>query len=141
MATSLQNKNFGSADLSGSVVRVSPNRYSFSDPADVKKIYEHGAKLMKTEFYESLEIPGDDRSNIFIMRDANKHRERRRKIANLYSMSTMVSYEEAVDKMTGVCLHKMDQFSTENRQISLPQFMQYYAFDVIGEITVSLPGK
>ncbi|KAL1854961.1 hypothetical protein Plec18170_004373 [Paecilomyces lecythidis] len=50
-------------------------------------------------------------------------------------MSTMVTYEEAVDKMTAVCVRKMRRFANEGRLISIPDFMQYYAFDVIGEIT------
>lgn len=51
-------------------------------------------------------------------------------------MSTMVSYEEAVNKMTRVCIRKMREFAEARRLISVPDFMQYYAFDVIGEITV-----
>jgi len=53
-------------------------------------------------------------------------------------MSTMVAYESAVDRMTAVCLRKLGQIGREERSVSVPQFMQYYAFDVIGEITVSL---
>ena len=51
-------------------------------------------------------------------------------------MSAMVSYERAVDKMTEVCIQKLHQFSEERRLVDIPHFMQYYAFDVIGEITV-----
>lgn len=66
------------------------------------------------------------------------HADRRRKVASLYTMSTMVAYESAVDRMTAVCLRKLGQILKEKRLVSVPQFMQYYAFDVIGEITVSL---
>lgn len=122
----------------GPVVRVGPNRYSFRDPADVKIIYALGGNFIKTEYYEPLHADIPDHQNIFTIRDPNKHKERRRKITNLYSMSTMVNYEGAVDRMTSVCMRKMYQFADENRTISLPDFMQYYAFDVIGEITVRL---
>ena len=49
----------------------------------------------------------------------------------------MVAYESAVDRMTAVCLMKLGLIGAEERFVSVPDFMQYYAFDVIGEITVS----
>ena len=52
-------------------------------------------------------------------------------------MSSMVSYEKAVDEMTDVCIRKMYQFAEESRLIEIPHWMQYYAFNVIGETTVS----
>lgn len=51
-------------------------------------------------------------------------------------MSTMAAYKSAVDRMTAVCLNKLGQIGL-GRLVSVPQFMQYYAFDIIGEITVS----
>ncbi|KAF2008784.1 cytochrome P450 [Aaosphaeria arxii CBS 175.79] len=119
----------------GPVVRVGPNRYSFSNPADIKIIYELGGKFTKTEFYKPLLAEEPDKQNIFALMDAKVHKERRRKIANLYSMSIMISYEVAVDRMTEVCMRKLSEFASKKGQISMPQFMQYYAFDVIGEIT------
>ena len=122
----------------GPIVRVGPTRYSFSNPADVKVIYELGGKFIKTEFYEPLKSPKPEQQNIFAIRDPNYHKDRRRKIANLYSMSTMVSYEDAVNRMNIICMRKLTEFANEARRVSLPDFMQYYAFDVIGEITVRL---
>ena len=122
----------------GPIVRVGPTRYSFSNPADVKVIYELGGKFFKTEFYEPLKSPEPEQQNIFAIRDPNYHKDRRRKIANLYSMSTMVSYEDAVNRMNTICMRKLTEFANEARRVSLPDFMQYYAFDVIGEITVRL---
>jgi hypothetical protein len=51
-------------------------------------------------------------------------------------MSSMVSYEKAVDEMNHVCIRKLYQFAEERRLIDVPQWTQLYAFDVIGEITV-----
>lgn len=124
--------------MSGSIVRVGPNRYSFSRPEDVKIIYEIGSKFIKTEYYDTLSPSDPAKRNLFTIRDQDVHKDRRRKISTLYTMSSMVSYEEAVDKMTNVCIRKMRQFAEEERVFSVPDFMQYYAFDVIGEITVLL---
>ncbi|KAB8238723.1 cytochrome P450 [Aspergillus alliaceus] len=115
----------------GPVVRVSPKRYSVIDPLDVKQIYEFGGSFQKTNYYDALGEP----TNIFTVRNIEEHKDRRRKVASLYTMSSMVAYEGAVDRMTTLCIKKMAQFTTEKKLISMPQFMQFYAFDVIGEIT------
>jgi cytochrome P450 len=117
---------------------MGPNRYSFSDPADFKIIYGLGSKLTKTEYYDPLGSDDLEKDNLFTMKDPIEHNKRRRKVSSLYTMSTMKNYEPAVDKMTRVCIRKMHQFADEGRTISLPDFIQYYAFDVIGEITVRL---
>ncbi|KAM6529355.1 hypothetical protein FALCPG4_007491 [Fusarium falciforme] len=50
-------------------------------------------------------------------------------------MSTMITYEKAVDDMTEVLAKKLRVFANEGRPFHFPRFMQYYAFDVIGQIT------
>lgn len=120
----------------GSVVRIGPNRYSFTLPHAVKKIYELGGKFEKSRYYLPLLSPDPDTQHIFPMMDNERHKDRRRKISALYTMSTMVSYENAVDKLNEVCMRKMHQFAEERCLIDIPHWMQYYAFDVIGEITV-----
>ncbi|KAI0596554.1 cytochrome P450 [Biscogniauxia sp. FL1348] len=119
----------------GPVVRVGPNRYSITRPEDVKIVYDIGSKFTKSDYYKPLLHPDRDEQSIFVIQDNDYHKERRRKISSLYTMSSMVSYEEAVDKMTTVCIKKLNQFSEEKRLVSIPDFIQFYAFDVIGEIT------
>ncbi|KAH8742276.1 cytochrome P450 [Diaporthe sp. PMI_573] len=119
----------------GPVVRVGPNRYSISLPSGVKTIYELGGKYSKSDFYKPAQLREPDRQNIFAIQDNDLHKDRRRKISSLYTMSSMVSYEKAVDEMTRLCIRKMHQYAEQGRLINIPQWMQYYAFDVIGEIT------
>ncbi|KAI6774766.1 hypothetical protein HG530_001524 [Fusarium avenaceum] len=119
----------------GPVVRVGPNRYSLSQPKDVKKVYELGGKYVKSDYYNPLLNPVIEKQNIFTIKDSNLHKERRRKISPMYTMSSMVSYEPAVDDMTHICIDKLYQFAKERRLVEVPHFVQYYAFDVIGAIT------
>lgn len=121
----------------GPIVRIGPNRYSLSQPKDVKKIYEIGGKYIKSDFYNPFHSPIADEQNIFAMKDNILHKERRRKISPMYTMSSMVSYEPAVDEMTHICIDKLYQFAKEKRLVDVPHFVQHYAFDVIGAITVS----
>ncbi|KAK4869185.1 hypothetical protein LT330_006185 [Penicillium expansum] len=51
-------------------------------------------------------------------------------------MSTMVNYEGAVEKMNVVLMRKFHEFAQTKRLVQLPVFLQYYAFDVIGYITM-----
>lgn len=115
---------------------MGPNRYSISLPSGVKTIYQLGGKYSKTDYYTPLFAADLDQQTIFTLQDNELHKERRRKISSLYTMSSMVSYEKAVDEMTSVCVRKMHEFAEQRRLIDIPQWMQYYAFDVIGEITV-----
>lgn len=50
----------------------------------------------------------------------------------------MVNYEEAVDWMNAVCVRKFEEFAERKTPVMIPRFVQFYAFDVLGEITVSL---
>lgn len=119
-------------------MRVAPNRYSFSRPEDVKTIYALGGKFLKSDFYSAM-LTGDPLvDNLFPTIDDDEHRDRRRKISSLYTMSAMVTYEEAVDAMTAVFTKQLGQFANEGRPFHFPHFMQSYAFDVIGQITVRL---
>ncbi|RYP29546.1 hypothetical protein DL767_006674 [Monosporascus sp. MG133] len=115
----------------GPVVRVGPKRYSIIQPQDIKTIYDFSGKFTKSNYYDAQ----GGSENLFTTRDNNDHQDRRRKVASLYSMSAMVTYEDAIDRMTALCMKKLDQFAQEKCLISVPNFMQYYAWDVIGEIT------
>lgn len=70
------------------------------------------------------------------MRDEKLHSHRKRKLVGLYNMSTMVHYEPAVNDMNQLLVRKFDEYASQGTLIDLPEFMQYYAFDVIGKITV-----
>lgn len=122
--------------LAGPVVRIAPNVYSFSQPEDAKVIYTTTVSkaLVKTHFYDTSGDPNIP--NIFSMRDEKMHTQRKRKLGGLYSMSTMVHYEPAVDDMNQVLARKLDEYAENGDSIDFPALMQYYAFDVIGKITV-----
>jgi hypothetical protein len=71
------------------------------------------------------------------MRDEAEHSAWKKTFTGLYNMSTIVNYEEAVDRMNAVCTDKLRQYAQEGKKVMLPRFLQCYAFDIIGEITVS----
>lgn len=74
---------------------------------------------------------------MFSERNNDQHAMKRRKVASLYSMTTLLSYEDFVNKANKELCDSLLVFSKNKRAIPIPNWMQYYAFDVIGEITVS----
>lgn len=51
-------------------------------------------------------------------------------------MSAVVEYEAHVDKCIDAFCQVFAEFAEKRKALNLTNFFQYYAFDVIGEITV-----
>jgi hypothetical protein len=47
-----------------------------------------------------------------------------------------MNYESAIDTVNKQLCEKMDGFATTKTPFEFPAWMQFYAFDVIGKITV-----
>lgn len=52
-------------------------------------------------------------------------------------MTTVKSYESFIDTQTAILQQILSTAATSQQELSLPELLQKYAFDVIGEITVS----
>ncbi|CAG8138182.1 unnamed protein product [Penicillium salamii] len=123
-------------EKNGNVVRIAPNYYSISDASAVKTIYGHGAKFEKSAWYDAWNFgPTATMTNLFSERNSKKHAESRRKVASMYSMTSLVAYEPAVDNCIEIFKERLLEFSKQGSIIDMAHWMQCYAFDVIGEIT------
>lgn len=111
--------------------------YSIDDPSAVRAIYGVSSPLPKSKWYEAFGDPRVPNHNLFSARDKAVHGAMRRKVANMYSLSTVKSYEPYVDGCVSLLLERFDQFASSGEVFDLQLWMQCYAFDVIGEITVS----
>jgi cytochrome P450 len=121
-------------DPTGPIVRIAPNVYSIDSPSDTKLIYS-GRNFRKTGFYSAAGIP--HLPNIFSMDDEKEHSDRKRRIGSLYSITSVMHYEPAVDKINRACIAKLTEWAAgSGMEVNVPDLMQRYAFDVIGEITV-----
>ncbi|RAO74216.1 uncharacterized protein BHQ10_010228 [Talaromyces amestolkiae] len=119
----------------GPIVRLAPNRYSISDPAAIRTIYGTGSKFSKSEYYDPFGGPIINHKDVFSEKNNQKHALERRKTSNLYAMSSLVSYEPYVDKVNREFMVALADNAQHNREFDLFTWMQFYAFDVIGEIT------
>ncbi|KAG8157001.1 hypothetical protein KVR01_013223 [Diaporthe batatas] len=122
----------------GKIVRLGPNYYSFDDPSAVKTIYGHGTQYQKSEWYEIWNTRPDMHStNLFALRDIKRHSTMRRHYSNVYAMSSLVSYEPYVNNCIDIFTSRLRMCTKSGESIDLSKWFQYYAFDVIGEITYS----
>lgn len=119
----------------GPIVRLAPNRYSISDPTVIRTIYGPGSKFFKSDYYIPFGAPSMDHKDVFSETSNAKHGAERRKISNMYAMSSLVSYEPFVDKVNGQFMSALAEHAQAGRTFDLFTWMQFYAFDVIGEIT------
>ncbi|KAJ4991362.1 cytochrome p450 pisatin [Stagonosporopsis vannaccii] len=118
----------------GPVVRLAPNRYSINDGEAAKVILGHHNAMDKSKFYHPFGQP--DEYNVFSEPSITNHAKIRRPIAQLYSQTALLSYEPFVDTCNAILLKRLEEYALEGKILDVREMMQFYAFDVIGEITV-----
>lgn len=126
-------------DKYGDVVRLSPNRYSIRGADNIKKIYGLGSKFEKSAFYSPFGTPDPNARDVFSERNSQKHSLTRRQMSSMYSMSSLVSYEPVVESASAYFCEQLERLASQGNEFDLFEWMQYYAFDTIGELTVGQP--
>ena len=149
----------------GKLVRFGPNMVSVSDPAEIPNIYGFNGKYIKvrkaaerkpsphvvwqqtvlltapqSNFYHVIMpyVKGKVLPGLFATQDENLHRVLKRPIANIYSMSNLLSFEAYVDSTMRVFFDQLDKlFVMTGNVCDLDVWLQLFAFDVMGEITFS----
>jgi hypothetical protein len=146
----------------GDVVRLGPNTLSFADPEALGVIYglskgfskvsedrkwsclltaDRRADIhFKSDFYvvQQSTVQGHSLASLFSTTDNTFHSRFRRCVNAAFSMSTLVQYEPFVDNTTKLFLRQTQRlFAGKAAGCELSRWLQFYAFDVIGEITYS----
>ncbi|KAK0743825.1 cytochrome P450-like protein [Schizothecium vesticola] len=124
----------------GGVVRLGPNVLSFSDPDALKTIYGLNKGFVKSDFYvvQQSVVKGHSLASLFSTTDNDFHMQFRRCVNAAFAMSALVQYEPFVDNTTRLFLKQTERLYIDNPQkCDFTRWLQFYAFDVIGEITYS----
>lgn len=122
----------------GPLVRLGPNYVSFDDPATVKVVYGITSKFPKSNWYNSFMLPGKDSYTLFGDQNMRRHSETRRGLQNVYSMSSLVSYEAYVDQCADLFAARLADVAASRQPVAdMAHWFQAYAFDVIACITFS----
>ena len=81
---------------------------------------------------------GERLPSLFSTTDEQYHAELRRCVNSAFSMTSLVQYEPSVDITTAKFLDQTEAlFASQNKVCDFAEWLQYYTFDVIGEITYS----
>ncbi|KEF56776.1 uncharacterized protein A1O9_06966 [Exophiala aquamarina CBS 119918] len=121
----------------GPIVRIAPNEYSIDDPEAIKVIYGHGTSFTKAPWYYASGSADPNEHNLFTDRNPKRHSETRRKVAALYSMSTLVQLEHFVTEGAECMVDKFEGFAQSGVTVNMQEWAQFWAFDVIGLITLA----
>ncbi|KAH6843185.1 cytochrome P450-like protein [Chaetomium sp. MPI-CAGE-AT-0009] len=124
----------------GPVVRLGPNTLSFSDPDSLKTIYGLNKGFIKSDFYvvQQSVVKGHSLPSLFSTTDNDFHMQFRRCVNSAFAMSALVQYEPFVDNTTKLFLKQTERLYIDKPgTCDFTQWLQFYAFDVIGEITYS----
>ena len=114
-----------------------PGYFTIEDPEAHKIVYGRANSWIKGEFYRAWHVgPSPELTNLFAARDPVHHAEMRRKVASMYSMSSMVSYESYVDHCIELLYQQLEKSAAKKTAINLGRWLQYFAFDAISMITV-----
>lgn len=93
--------------------------------------------MPKGDWYRVWGDPRIPNHNLFSAQDMKFHGQMRRKLSNLFAMTSIKSYEPYVDDCVPLVFENFDRFAASGEVVNLQYWLQCYAFDVIGEITVS----
>lgn len=117
----------------GSLVRTGPNEVSVSDLSALKVIYGAGTKFRKSNWYSVWQ--GHRKFDLFAERDEKLHGKQRSLISRTYAMESLKDLEPYVNNAINVLLDNMSE--RQGQVVDLGNWVQLFAFDVIGEITFS----
>ncbi|KAF3054724.1 Cytochrome P450 monooxygenase andK [Trichoderma lentiforme] len=127
----------------GDIVRAGPQKLSFANPEALKDIYSINRGYVKSEFYwvAASVSKGTPLPSLFSNLNESFHARLRRCVNNAFALSTLVQYEPLVDTTVHLFLRQLNKrFAGKQGTggvIDFPTWLQYYAFDVIGELTYS----
>ncbi|KAL3455993.1 cytochrome P450 [Aspergillus heterothallicus] len=121
----------------GSIIRIAPNEVAISDPASIKEIYSINSGFTKTDFYAPWRASFARFPDHFTSTDEKLHGQRRKIVNNIYSMSNIVKSEPLIDTCTELFMTRMGEFAERSQLVDLATWVQWYAFDVIGELYFS----
>ncbi|KAJ9641627.1 hypothetical protein H2204_002689 [Knufia peltigerae] len=121
----------------GPIVRIAPHYYSIDDMNAISTIYGHGTHFVKGKWYIASAPPTNKVPNLFTELDPDVHSAVRRKVASLYSMTSLVAMEPNAVECAQLLIEKFTSLAESGKPINLQVWLQYFAFDTIALITLS----
>ncbi|RFU23899.1 hypothetical protein B7463_g12441, partial [Scytalidium lignicola] len=119
----------------GPVIRISPNEVSFSSIDVIKDIYGQSSAYLKAPIYDTFTLKP---SGIFIMRNKEHHRDRRRMLSNAFSQTNLFEAEPIVVETFNKFLRNI--FDPKlGKPIDVLSSFRMLALDTVGELFLGKP--
>ncbi|KAE9991893.1 hypothetical protein EG327_010680 [Venturia inaequalis] len=127
----------------GNAVRVGPNTILLSEQGQFDKILGFKEDFAKSDSMKVWTFVQDGKPvrSIAAMQDKKAHANLKRPVVSIYSMSNMITFEPIVDDTIRYFLKRLDETfmsgSNTGKSCDIDNWVQYFAFDVVGEFTLS----
>ncbi|RDL36418.1 Uncharacterized protein BP5553_05770 [Venustampulla echinocandica] len=121
--------------LAGKFVRLSHKEVSISDPAAVREVLQ--SQMDKANWYKVFSMPDSRYENTMSETSYKEMNRRTRNVAAGYSLSNVIKGEPYIDKALGLFQTQLDRRVASGSSIELDKWVNYLAFDVVGESTFS----
>ena len=108
------------------IIRLGPNLFSVIEPD--KQIFGIGSKMPKTAWYEGWKHPSPEKWTLFPDRNIQRHAETRKKFQNIYSMSSLKSYETYVDECIDIFEKRLNEMADHGNAVDMGHWFLCYAF-------------
>lgn len=127
----------------GNIVRLGPRNVIISDPSALPIVYGTSTGFTKSNFYPVQQnlAKGKPLESLFNTTNEKYHAKLRRAVSNAFAMTSLLQLEPLVDSTITAFLQALDE-RFANKQgpegvCDLGTWLQFFAFDVIGELTFS----
>lgn len=117
----------------GPIVRIGPNEVAVADMDATKAIHKINSGFTKSPWYQILnksEHPG-----IFAMTNVRDHATRRRLLAQSFSKSNLMKWEQLVREKTDLTIARISSEVTQQGQSDILKWFTFMATDLIGQLS------
>ncbi|KAL4899289.1 hypothetical protein BDW74DRAFT_183821 [Aspergillus multicolor] len=123
----------------GIFVRIAPNEISIGHPSAVPSLLH--SKLPKGSWYEIFSIPDHRFVSQMSETDPARHIAKGKNVAAGYALSNIIKSEREVDSIIATVQEQLDKrivgSSGGGEEVHLDKWFNFFAFDVVGEVTFS----
>ncbi|PYH94298.1 cytochrome P450 [Aspergillus ellipticus CBS 707.79] len=125
----------------GDFVRIADNEVSVAHPDAVRALLHANIPKLTGQgsWYSIFSLPDYHYVNQMSERDPQRHIRKSRNVASGYALSNIIKSEPQVDALLTLLEDQFDQLIAAGQPVEFDRWFNYFAFDVVGEVTFSSP--
>jgi hypothetical protein len=105
------------------------------DPREIPTVYPLKNPLEKTVWYDAWRPAGmNSRPDMFTNRSEKDHAAYQRILGHVYSLTSVLKSEPALDETRELFIQRLDEFAHRNEEFDFGLWLEMYAYDNIGVV-------